>query len=106
MKNRKIKSTAIRTLLDDQGSMIVLFSPNNRHDPRSQHRIDKATELFGPPGLTPDRRWHYRHTTNWTYRHEPIKDGAYYSLPYSETWFHMYFRDPKDAAWFQLNYPA
>jgi hypothetical protein len=88
----------------------LLYSDENRNSPWSlinqtdivDQALDFARQEFGASGTQAGRRWFYR-----------IRDEIYW-VKFDQTvsgwrnvtrvryWCDIYFRDPKDATWFQL----
>lgn len=88
----------------------LLYTQANRSSPWSSlshsDAVDQALEFarkeFGANGTQAGRRWFYR------FREELFRttidqyDGRLRSIPSIRHWCDIYFRDPKDATWFQL----
>ena len=60
-----------------------------------------AHKLFGEPGTQCNRRWFWRVTEEW-FQHRIGDDKKYHTIPRRRLWYNMYFRNPKDATYFQL----
>ena len=85
-----MKSTRISVLNSEHGQGWWTHYSYAEH---VTHALILARRLFGKAGMGSDRTWFYRT------RHERVS-----SAPdvIRRTWCDIYFKDPKDATWFQL----
>lgn len=86
----------------------MLYSNRNRNSPWSTvnqtHGVDQALvfarQEFGPGGTQAGRRWFYRIRDEFEYVIEG--DIKWKNVPRIRQWCDIYFRDPRDATWFNL----
>lgn len=67
--------------------------------------LDFARNEFGPGGTQCGRRWFYRLRNETYYIKVDVTDKSWKQIPRTRYWCDIYFRDPKDATWFQLKLP-
>lgn len=88
----------------------LLYTQANRHSPWSafsySDEVDHALELarteFGANGTQLGRRWFYRFREELFWSTVDEAADRWRSIPGVRHWCDIYFRDPKDATWFQL----
>jgi hypothetical protein len=84
-----MKSTRISVLLSEDGQGWWTRRSFEEHADRT---LMLAKELFGPGGTKLKRPWFHRRRFEWVENTCVLK----------RTWCDIYFKDPKDATWFQL----
>ena len=88
----------------------MLYSDRTRNSPWSTvnqtHDVDQALVFaereFGPGGTQAGRRWFYRIRDEIYWGNGNIDKDIWRRYPRTRYWCDIYFRDPKDATWFQL----
>ena len=95
------KTTRITMLYSDEGRQNLWHDVNNTE--RVYQMLDWAIKEFGPRGTQQGRRWFHRirHEIYWI-NMDLIANNNWRRVPRMRYWCDFYFRDPKDATWFEL----
>jgi hypothetical protein len=88
----------------------LLYSDENKNSPWSainqSDQVDQALNFarqeFGASGTQADRRWFYRVRDELYWVKLDQTATGWRNVPRVRYWCDIYFRDPKDATWFQL----
>ena len=94
------KNTRITMLYSDQVSKSLWHEINNVD--QVDQSLDFARQEFGPSGTQAGRRWFYRIRDEIYWGNGNIDKDIWRRYPRTRYWCDIYFRDPKDATWFQL----
>ena len=85
-----MKSTRISVLAEEKGNG---WWTRQSYDDQVNRTLGLAQRLFGKSGTKSDRAWFHRTRFEWL-------DSAPEVI--QRKWCDIYFKDPKDATWFQL----
>lgn len=88
----------------------LLYTESTRNSPWSAFShtdlVDESLEFarkeFGASGTQAGRRWFYRFRQELFRATIDQSDGRQRSVPVVRHWCDIYFRDSRDATWFQL----